>query len=188
VFESTDKGDSWAQIGELPAETMGDPPRSILDENHVLEVRPGHLIAMFRHLWFTGPEEVVLVQSHSTDGGHTWSEAKRLPILGHPPHLTRLSSGAILCSYGYREDEPCRSIRAVLSYDEGQTWDDEHIIILYEFDRSCDMGYPVSLEVSPGQILTVYYANYKEIPGPPRIIHPYLAHAGGLLYTRWTLR
>ncbi len=186
VFESVDKGESWAQISEVPAPTTGDPPRSIIDENHVLEVTPGHLLAMFRS-GFDRAEEVVLYQSHSADAGYTWSEVERLPILGHPPHLMRLESGAILCTYGYRENEPCRSIRAVLSYDEGQTWDVDNIIILYEFELPCDMGYPVSVEVKPGQILTIYYTNKKEIPGQPRIIYPYREDAGGLLYTRWAL-
>jgi len=107
-----------------------------------------------------------------------------LPIWGYPPHLIRLSSGAVLCSYGHRRDP--WSIRAVLSYDDGQTWDTEHIITVYAFDGPCDMGYPVSLEVNPGHILTAYYCNLKQATGEPE--PAYLENAGGILYTRWTLK
>jgi len=184
VWESTDKGDTWVQIGEVTA-PVGKDGRPVVDENHVLELRPGCLLAMFR----TEPDdcgEGFLYQSNSEDGGHTWSEARRLSVWGYPPYLIRLSSSAILCSYGHRRD--LFSIRAVLSYDDGRTWDDEHIITIYQFEGPCDMGYPVSLEVAPGQILTVYYCNLKEDTDPAALPFPaYTENPGGILYTRWTL-
>ncbi len=47
VWESMDKGDTWQQIGEVlgPVGKSGQP---VMNENHVLELRPGHLLAMFR--------------------------------------------------------------------------------------------------------------------------------------------
>lgn len=183
VWESSDKGETWRQIGEVSAPTVGVPPRRVITENHVLELSPGHLLAIFRTGKFPNSAEWLLYQSNSEDGGHTWSEVGPLPIWGHPPHLIRLSSGAILCSYGHRRDP--WSIRAVLSYDEGQTWSEEDIITLYTFDGPCDMGYPVSLEVTPGQILTVYYCNLKE--GTDQPVPACLENPGGILYTRWTV-
>ena len=185
VWESTNKGDTWVQIGEVLGPREGDPPHPVLDENHVLELRPRHLLAMFR-TEFEDYNQRFLYQSNSEDGGHTWSEARRLSVWGCPPYLIRLSSGAILCSYGHRRDP--FSIRAVLSYDDGRTWDDEHIVTVYEFEGPCDMGYPVSLEVTPGQILTVYYCNLKEDTDHAALPFPaYTENPGGILYTRWTL-
>jgi hypothetical protein len=75
--------------------------------------------------------------------------------MGHPPHLLQLHDGRVLCSYGYRH-QPF-GIRACLSNDEGKTWDIEHEIIVRNDGRNPDLGYPSSVEIKPGMILTVYY-------------------------------
>ena len=182
---SHDAGETWRQIGEIPCErTLRDDGalHPIINENHVLEVRPGRLLAMFRcH------ERGWLYQSISEDGGHTWSDARELPVWGYPPHLLRLESGAILCAYGHRRAP--WSVRAVLSYDEGETWDEEHIITLYEWSESCDLGYPVSLEIRPGEILTIYYCSYRDQAHQRPDQRTALEGVGpeGILYTRFTL-
>ena len=185
AWESTDKGDTWEKVGEIRCTTEGVPATSVLDENHLVEVSSGHLVAMFRSHW-GDRDDWFLYQSHSYDEGRTWSEAQRLPVWGHPPYLTVLSSGAVLCVYGHRRHP--LAIRAILSYDEGQTWDHENFITIYQLPEEHDFGYPVSVELSPGEILTVYYYNRKY----GRLNNgwgslPYVEDAGGILYTRWTL-
>ena len=185
AWESTDKGDTWEQVGEIPRTTEGVPAASVLDENHLVEVSSGHLLAMFRsHCddW----DARFLYQSHSYDEGRTWSEAQGLPLWGYPPHLTVLSSGAVLCVYSHRR--PPLTIRAMLSYDEGQTWDHENFITICQLPETHDFGYPVSVELSPGEILTVYYLNKKQVYlNDDWVFLPYVEDAGGILYTRWTL-
>jgi len=186
VFRSKDVGETWERIGTVPCQKVKDENGKlwhILNENHVLELSPGKLMALFRA---TGGGIGYLYQSNSDDNGKTWSQARELPIWGYPPHLIRLQSGAILCSYSHRK-EPW-SIRAVLSYNDGQTWDIGNIITLCEWKDKPDMGYPVSIEVEPGKILTVYYCSRQDS------IH--IRHEGkikgstpeGLLYTRFTLK
>ena len=76
----------------------------------------------------------------------------------------------------------------MLSYDEGQTWDYENFITLYELPASHDFGYPVSVEPAPGEILTVYYLNKKYILVNDKFFHlPYVEDAGGIMSVRWTL-
>jgi len=181
VWESADKGDTWAQIGEVRGPCAGDSPHGTFNENHVLELSPGRLLVVFR-TEFEDRDARYLHQSNSEDGGHTWSDLKPMPVWGCPPHLIRLSSGPILCVYGHRRDP--YGIRGVLSYDDGDTWDHDNIITIYEFDQPWDIGYPVSLEVTPGHILTVYYCNRKQNVGPSLA---YSDDPGGILYTRWTL-
>ena len=98
-----------------------------------------------------------LYQSESTDRGKTWSEPVDTGIWGYPPHLLQLQSGDILCSYGYRRG--AMGVRAVLSHDDGRTWDKDNTIVLRGdgVGNPGDLGYPVSIEVEPGVILTVYY-------------------------------
>jgi hypothetical protein len=101
----------------------------------------------------------------SEDNGRTWSKPKPSPLVGHPPELLVLSSGAILCTYGYRTEYGARGhgepggIRAMLSYDQGETWDADHEIIIRQDFTNLDIGYPMSLERSDGKIATVYYYN-----------------------------
>ena len=180
VWESTDKGDTWEKVGEI--HRSADMP--VLGENHLVETRSGDLVVMFRSdaEW----DEQFLYQCRSHDAGRTWTDAERLPVWGYPPHLTVLRSGAVLCVYGHRR-EPL-SIRAMLSYDGGKTWDHENFITLYKLPVEHDFGYPVSVEASPGVIVTVYYLNRKYIRSNNKYVHlPYVEDAGGIMSVRWTL-
>jgi len=184
VWESTDKGHAWEQVGSIPrseeAKELG------LDENHLVETSPGNLVVLFRS-GGKDRDDQYICQSLSRDTGRTWSEIKRLPVWGHPPHLTVLSSGTVLCTYGHRRDP--FSIRAMLSYDEGQTWDHENLIILHDLPVRHDFGYPVSVESTPGEIITVWYLNKKYVLENDRMIHlPYVEDAGGIMSVRWTLK
>jgi len=76
------------------------------------------------------------------------------PIITLPPHLLQLSDGRILCTYGYRR--PPFGQRACIS-DDGITWKKENEIILRDDAFNKDLGYPVSVELEPGKILSVYY-------------------------------
>lgn len=153
---SSDGGRTWQIIGEVPSATVQNPETgatsTILNENHVIELRPGELLGAFR---IAGDPRNIHI-AHSSDGGCTWSEAKDTGVYGFPPYLVKLSSGRILCVYSDRR-EP-RTIRAMFSDDEGKSWDAEHLPIIRQLDVTADMGYPVALELSPGEVLCVYYA------------------------------
>lgn len=95
----------------------------------------------------------------STDNGATWSYMNR-PVAdtgtgGNPPTLTRLHSGDLVITYGYR-NAPF-GIRAKLSTDNGLTWGEE--IILRSNTGSHDIGYPCTIQRADGTLITVYYCN-----------------------------
>jgi len=112
-----------------------------------------------------------IAQTESDDGGKRWSRARPLGIHGSPPHLLRHSSGALVCSYGYRI-KPFGQ-RVALSRDEGRSWQPDYV--LRSDGLSADLGYPSTVELTDGTLLTVYYQ--QRIKGE----HP------SLLYTRWQL-
>lgn len=97
-------------------------------------------------------------QSVSSDGGKTWSKPVQLldDLAGSPPHILVHSSGTLVCTYARRE-EPC-GIRAMFSKDNAKTWDSEYI--LYENGNRPDLGYPCSVELNDGSIMTVFYDKY----------------------------
>ena len=109
-----------------------------------------------------------LYQTESIDGGRT--RTKPYAILdrtgGAPAHLLYHSSGVLISTYGYRNDPP--SIRAICSTDGGQSWC-EPLLISDEMAPTWDMGYPCSVELADGSILSVFYA-HTDINGPAQIL------------------
>ena len=135
-------------------------------EPYTLELSDGTLICHMRTNHFS------TFQSVSRDGGRTWSKAEKLweDTLGAPVHLIELSNGDILGTYGFR-NEPY-GICAMLSRDKGRTWDIQNHIYINPF--SADLGYPCTVELTDGSLLTVFYAIEKE--GGPCVI----------MQTKWT--
>lgn len=105
-------------------------------------------------------------QSESADNGKTWSKPK--PILspkgGSPAHLFRHSSGMLISTYGYRLAP--EGVKVMFSEDNGATWDTGYD--LYVNGLNPDLGYPSTIELSDGSLLTVFYAH--PAPDTPAVI------------------
>lgn len=143
-------------------------------EPHALVLEDGRILVHFR---VQGMQDGIwklytVYQSESEDNGKNWS--KPHPVLpacgGAPAHLIRHSSGLLISTYGFRGtpygSNPC-GIRVMFSADNGTTWqipDD----FLYESDRGPDLGYPATVELSDGSLLTVFYASTET--GSPTVI------------------
>ncbi len=120
------------------------------------------------HALFVTPERVIVhirvqggcfttYQSVSEDGGKTFSAPERLLEAngGAPAQLMRHSSGTLLSVYGYRSAP--YGIRYMLSDDLGRSWRTD--LVLDDSADTADLGYPASVELKDGRILTVYYQN-----------------------------
>jgi len=197
-YTSMDKGETWIRQGKIPCPERKYKhdmdafwplcrgrklPFPYVNERSLLELSPGRFLVLFR-----SSRDGNLTESRSEDNGRTWSDLKVTPIIGKPPHLLRLSSGAILCSYGHRADP--WSVRAVLSYDEGKTWDMANMIIIDGWEDHPDMGYPISLETSPGEILTIYYCSRQPIKHAPKMEATYKPGTTpeGILFKLFSMR
>lgn len=101
-----------------------------------------------------------IYQSESCDNGKTWTKpVQLLPLTGgSPPHILKHSSGMLICTYGYRN--PPYGIKAMFSYDSGKTWDCGYDI--YVNNVSDDIGYPSTVELDDGTLLTVFYARTSD--------------------------
>ena len=91
---------------------------------------------------------------------------------GSPPHLIKHSSGTIICVYSFREKP--YGIRVMISQDNGKSW--AYNYILRDDGVHPDLGYPSSVELSDGSILTMYYQKLNSAD-----------EKCSLLFTRWKL-
>ena len=80
---------------------------------------------------------------------------------GAPPHLIMTSTGVLLCTYGRRKKP--YGIMAMFSTDGGKTWEKD--VRLYENPFSDDLGYPSTVELDDGTLITVFYEK-NEKDGP----------------------
>ncbi len=151
VEESSDDGKTWHFMAtiDIPAEES----IQAYWEPHVVELPDGKLVAMFRYQP-KNRSQCYLRQAESADGGVTWTTTHKTPIWGYPPHLQLLDNGWLLVVYGVRR-EPFGE-RACISRDGGKTWDIENEITLSPAMNG-DLGYPASVQLDDGSILTVYY-------------------------------
>lgn len=170
VQESSDDGSSWKVISSIPISS--ENKISQCHEPHIVELTSGKLVAMIRH---NPPEKSrnFLLQSESYDGGKTWSVAHSTPVWGYPPHLIQLENGWLVVVYGRRI--PPYGERACISRDEGESWDVENEIVLCEAINE-DLGYPSSVQLDDGSIITVFYQIDKPGESP------------SLMTTHWQLR
>ena len=133
------------------------PDSLVFGEPHILQLSSGRIIMMIRATAIpyddTSPR-CFLWETYSDDGGRNWVPPFSTRLWGFPPHLLQLSDGRVLCTYGYRR--PPFGQRACTSAD-GITWDPKDEIILREDAPNGDLGYPASVELRAGEILTVYY-------------------------------
>jgi sialidase-1 len=151
VEESTDDGQSWKLISTI--EIPKDKSINDFSEPHVVETSDGKLVTMIRYEP-TDQSEWYLHQSESYDGGKSWTRARKTTIWGYPAHLLRLKNDWLLAVYGVRR-KPYGE-RACISKDGGKSWDIANEVIFSESSNG-DQGYPSSVQLDDGSILTVYY-------------------------------
>jgi len=142
VYRSRDSGKTW-----------GDPSLIARDfDETALAVLPNDRVIAVLRAKQTG----FLSISFSSDKGRTWTEPRRITEpKEHPADVIVLKDGRVLLSFGER-NRPY-GVRSRISSDGGATWGSETFVLAADCETS-DCGYASSAEVSPGRIVTVYYA------------------------------
>ena len=162
VVRSYDSGRTWADLSVVADGGF--------NETQLCPLGNGRMLALMRD----EGEVTASWQTDSSDQGHSWSEPRQ--VTGpqeHPADVIRLNDGRLLTTYG-RRVKP-KGVQAMVSHDEGATWDTDNRILLVG-DSDGDCGYPSSLQRDDGTIVTVYYAeNIRDVRGTGY-------HGGALLY------
>ena len=150
---SVDDGVSWKWSGTIPSRP-GDDHRQY-HELHAVEAAPGKLIAHIRN---HNPRHAgETLQSESADGGRTWSTPHEIGVWGLPSHLLKLADGRLLMSYGHRRKPFGNQVR--ISDDAGATWSEP--IGLSEDGIGGDLGYPSTVQLDNGHLVTAWYEKMK---------------------------
>ena len=154
---SEDDGLTWKWISEIPTREGDDPTKSY-HELHQVECADGSILAQIRNHNKNNAGETL--QCRSTDGGKTWSTPKEIGVWGLPSHLLRLRDDRIIMSYGYRR-KPFGN-QARISEDNGKSWSDP--ITISDDGVSGDLGYPSTVELDDGSLVTVWYEKMPDSP------------------------
>lgn len=136
-------------------------------EPHAIQLPDGKLIC---HLRTQNADESIftLYQTISLDNGVTWSKPHQIIRYdsGAPAHLFLHSSGTLITAFSHRKRP--YGIWAVFSTDGGETWSDEAVIHNgYDTD---DLGYPSTIELDNGELLTVFYTRKSDEDCDPAFI------------------
>ncbi|MBL4576700.1 MAG: exo-alpha-sialidase [Opitutaceae bacterium] len=146
-FVSSDDGKSWNHKATIQDGNANETTPLVLSSGQLFaaaRTREGQRLELFS----------------SDDQGATWAFEGPLSMEQQiPGHLLQLTDGKLLVSYGLRNKGLC-GVATRLSSDEGKTWSAPRVIVNYE--ESWDGGYPSSVQMSDGTIVTAYYC--KEIP------------------------
>jgi len=174
VYSSRDGGYSWEHTGTV--QPSPDVKNENMHEPHVIELPNGRLLGAIRvHGLVGNSKESVetIYTTFSDDKGKTWSDPVPTGVEGLPPHLMVHSSGAVILSYGCRIDGK-RAEKALVSYDNGETWAEDYTLN-DRIGQQTDMGYPATVELSDGSLMTVYYQAWED------------EWWTSVLYTKWKL-
>lgn len=144
VYSSDDDGQTWKFLSEI-----GDGKQQ-LNETALVRLRSGRLVAAVRS------REGELWISESDDSGQTWSVCRRATPKGAiPADLVELEDGRLWLTVGNRIG-PYGAVGLIGGPDAKFDW--SRRVTLVSDARTTDCGYPSSVLLNDGRLLTVYYA------------------------------
>jgi hypothetical protein len=162
VYRSTDHGQSWSRLAEI-----GDGKQQ-LSETSLVRLPDGRIRAAIRSratdLWL----------SESKDNGRTWSQTQPFaPANIHPADQCLLPDGRVLITMGNRTNP--YGVLGVVS-DAAGNLDWAKRFALVTDAQGADCGYPSSIALKNGRVLTLYYAT--RVKNEPA----WKVHCGALTY------
>jgi hypothetical protein len=161
LITSRDNGETWGNERVLS---------TLMDEAALLRCKNGKWLATLRTAsklsemrFLPGGGGGFLQLFKSMDEGKSWSEPIQISVNGQAPsNLLELKDGNILLTYGSRT-EGLFGVIARLSKDAGESWSKPYTLI--SVPNEVDCGYPSSVQLEDGTIVTAYYMGPKIAAG-----------------------
>lgn len=147
IYRSLDDGKTWGK--PVPLDPNGNR-----NETAILHLGDGRWLAAARTIGRDPSGRSTFLDLYaSEDDAHTWRHRTLLTDSSqHPAHLFRLKDRRLLVSYGNRTAD--RGVDVRFSSDEGDSWSEPFRVV----DWQGDGGYPSSVQLPNGLVLTAYYA------------------------------
>jgi hypothetical protein len=172
---SFDGGQNWRET----AIVAHDPTNRLLFWDQRLTVSPddGRLFALFWSHDRGAQEDVPMHQAWGSADGRRWTPTRSTGMAGQIAAPLALPDGRLFVAYVHRHDPP--SLRAILSDDFGESWNQAGELIFYEKQRGgreagmggprdfgdywADMsiwtfGHPAPALLPNGDVMVAYYA------------------------------
>ena len=163
LVASDDGGMSWDFRGTIASPQLG----THFNETEVIETPSGDIVAFMRPT-FDDSDDMYIYTATSSDGGGTWSPAKKENVWGYPTSPLTMPSGKNLLTYGYRR--PDWGIRAVLANEECTDIDEAEELVVRGDGGGRDLGYPQAWLLNDGRAFVSYYFNHESDGGETRYI------------------
>ncbi|MAG36216.1 MAG: hypothetical protein CL878_08225 [Dehalococcoidia bacterium] len=154
VFRSDDNGHHWGDATLIGQDGF--------TETDILQTAEGHWLATCRTLSdYAHPEDphgspwVSLFRGDAK--ARRWVEVQPLTLPSqHPGNLLHLQDGRILLTCGSRI-HGLQGVFVKVSADGGRTWGDHRVLVSALTMGDC--GYPSTVQLEDGTLVTAYYAN-----------------------------
>jgi len=139
-LRSRDDGETWGEHAQI-AEMHNETALLTTDGNRILAAARKSTLDLYI----------------SDDGGATWTD--KGPVTGsaqYPGHILQLADGRLVLTYGIRY-RGLYGVGARLGEADGETW--YAPMFLVNCQNAVDGGYPASVQLEDGTIVTAYYAS-----------------------------
>lgn len=148
LLTSSDRGNTWQYSCQIAEDSVAQ-----FNETSLIQTVNGDIVAFMR----TADLDGKLAYARSTDGGKSFGKWRDGGFFGHPFQATRLSDGRVFLIYGYRR-EPF-GVRAKLLNSDCTNISEAPELVIRNDGGNTDLGYPWSVQLRDGRILTAYYFN-----------------------------
>ncbi|HRX42781.1 MAG TPA: sialidase family protein [Clostridia bacterium] len=142
ILISRDDGETWSDFHEIDAG---------INETSIIYCGNGKLLALAR----TAQRQRLKLYK-SMDMGKSWTYQEDFSMQNQiPAAMTKLNDGRILAVYGSRLNQ--KSIMYRIGDEYGEDWSAPGVLVVLE--ETGDMGYPSSVQLNDGTLVTAYYAD-----------------------------